>query len=121
MALLVNNLSATSGDVKDTVLILGLGRSPGGGHGQPLQDSCLENSKDRGAWWATVHGVPKSWIQLSDKHFHFIKGLEYLHVLRAAWDQKGCPPTGSVGGRAGTVDCSQANHSVKRQDRAYLV
>ena len=45
----------------DLVLILGSGRSPGGGHGQPLQYSCLENSMDRGAWWAAVHGVAKSW------------------------------------------------------------
>jgi len=36
------------------------GRSPGGGNGNPLQYSCLENSMDRGAWWATVHGVAKS-------------------------------------------------------------
>ena len=44
----------------DLGLILGLGRSPGGGNGNPLQYSCLENSMDRGAWWATVHGVAKS-------------------------------------------------------------
>ena len=43
-----------------------LGRSPGGGHGSPLQDSCLENLMDRGTWWATVHGVTKNWTQLSD-------------------------------------------------------
>ena len=42
-----------------------LGRPPGGGNGNPLQYSCLENSMDKGAWWATVHG-------LSDQHFHFI-------------------------------------------------
>ena len=47
-------------------LIPGLGRSPGGGHGNPLQYSCLENPMDGGAWWATVHRVPKSWTQLSD-------------------------------------------------------
>ena len=41
-------------------LIPGLGRSPGGEHGNPLQYSCLENPLDRGAWWATVHGVAKS-------------------------------------------------------------
>jgi len=38
------------------------GRSPGGGNGNPLQYSCLENSMDREAWWATLHGVAKSWI-----------------------------------------------------------
>ena len=41
--------------------ILGSGRSPGEGNGNPLQYSCLENPMDRGAWWATVHGVTKSW------------------------------------------------------------
>ena len=39
-------------------------RSPGGGHGNPLQYSCLENPRERGGWWATIHGVAKSWIQL---------------------------------------------------------
>ena len=46
--------------------IPGLGRSPGGGHGNPLQYSCLENPMDRGAWWPIVHGVTKSWTQLND-------------------------------------------------------
>ena len=41
---------------------LGREDSPGGGHGNPLQYSCLENPMDRGAWWATVHGVSKRWI-----------------------------------------------------------
>ena len=45
----------------DPDLIPGLGRSPGGGHGNPLQYSCLENPMDRGAWWATVHRVAQSW------------------------------------------------------------
>ena len=44
----------------DLGLIPGLGRCPGEGHGNPLQYSCLENSMDRGSWWATVHGVAKS-------------------------------------------------------------
>ena len=44
----------------DTGSIPGAGRFPGGGNGNPLQYSCLENSRDRGAWWATVHGVSKS-------------------------------------------------------------
>ena len=50
------NPSANAGDPGS---ILGLGRSPGGGNGNPLHYSCLENPMDRGAWWATVHGVPK--------------------------------------------------------------
>ena len=45
-------------------LIPGLGRAPGEGNGNPVQYSCLENSMDRGAWWATVHDVAKSWTQL---------------------------------------------------------
>jgi len=49
-----------AGDTGDKVSIPGWGRSPGGGHGNPLQNSCLENPMDRGAWWATVHGVTKS-------------------------------------------------------------
>ena len=55
-----------AGDKGDSSLIPGLGRSPTGGHGNPLQDSCLENPMYRGAWWATVQGVTKSWTQLSD-------------------------------------------------------
>ena len=47
------------------------GRSPGEGNGYPLQYSCLENPMDRGDWQATIHGVTKSWIQLSNEHFHF--------------------------------------------------
>ena len=47
-------------------LIPGSGRFPGEGNGNPLQYSCLENSVDREAWWATVHGVTKSWTRLSD-------------------------------------------------------
>ena len=50
----------------DLGLIPGLGRSPGEEHGNPLHYSCLENPHDRGAWWATVYRVTKSWIRLSD-------------------------------------------------------
>ena len=46
---------------RDKGLILGLGRPPGGGHGNPFHYSCLENPMERGAWQATVHGVTKSW------------------------------------------------------------
>ena len=57
---MVKNLSANAGDVRDTGLIPGWGRSPGGGHGNPLQYSCLENPVDRGAWRATVHIIAES-------------------------------------------------------------
>ena len=57
MALVAKNLPASAGEVRDARSIPGLGRSPGGGHGNPLQYSCLENLVDRGAWRATVHRV----------------------------------------------------------------
>ena len=60
VALVVKNLLANARDVTDAGLISGSGKSPGGGHGNPLQCSCLENPMDRGAWWAIVHGVAKS-------------------------------------------------------------
>ena len=56
----VKNPPANSEGTRDAVSIPGSGRSPGGGNGNPLQYSCLENPTDRGAWWATVHGVAKS-------------------------------------------------------------
>ena len=59
--LVVKNLPANAGDVRDSGLIPDSGRSPGEGHGNPLQYSCLENPMDRGASWATVHRVAKSW------------------------------------------------------------
>ena len=60
------NLPASAGDATDAGLIPGSGRFLGGGHGNPLQYSCLENPMDRGAWWATVHRVTKSWTRFSD-------------------------------------------------------
>ena len=60
VVLVVKNPPANAGDIRDTGSIPGSGRSPGGGHGNPLQYSCLENPMNRGAWWATVHRVTKS-------------------------------------------------------------
>ena len=57
VVLVVRNLPANEGDIRDVSSSPGLGRSPGGGHGNPLQYSCLENPMDRGAWWAMVHRV----------------------------------------------------------------
>ena len=56
----VSGDASDAGDERDAGSIPGSGRSPGGGHGNPPQYSCLENPLDRGAWWATVHGVTKS-------------------------------------------------------------
>ena len=60
VALVVKNQPVNAGDARDAGLISGLGKSPGGGHGKPLQYSCLEHPMDRGAQQATVHWVAKS-------------------------------------------------------------
>ena len=64
VVLVVRNLPANAGDLRDSGLIPGWGRSLGEGHGNPFQYSCLENPMDRGAWWATVHRVARSQTQL---------------------------------------------------------
>ena len=67
MVLVVKNPPpASARDIRDSDLIPGLGRSPGGRSGNPLQDSSLENSMDRGAWQATLYNVVKNQTQLSD-------------------------------------------------------
>ena len=66
MALVVKNLPANAEDPHVVGLIPGLGRSPGVGNGNPLQYSCLEQSMDREAWQATVHGAAESQTRLSD-------------------------------------------------------
>ena len=63
---MVNNPPANAGDIRDLGSIPGSGKSPGGGPGNPLQYSCLENLMDRGAWQATVHRVAQSQTQLND-------------------------------------------------------
>ena len=57
---MVKGLPANAGDTRDVGLIAGSGRSPGEGHGNPLQNSSLENALDRGDWQATVHGLARS-------------------------------------------------------------
>ena len=66
-----SEVKASARNVGDLGSIPGLGKSPGEGNGHPLQYSCLENPMDRGAWWATVHGVAKSQTRLSDFTFTF--------------------------------------------------
>ena len=70
MSLVVKSSPASAGDMRDAGSIPGLGRSPGGGNGNPLQDSCLENPMEGGAWRATVHGVAKSWTRLMQLSTH---------------------------------------------------
>ena len=72
VALVAKNLAASAGDTRNLGSIPGLRRSPGGGHGNPLQYSCLENSMDRGAWWAAVRRVAQSgtWLKCLSAHSH---------------------------------------------------
>ena len=70
----VKDPPANAGDERDRSSIPGLGRFPGEGNGNSFQYSCLEHSMDRGAWWATVHGVTKSQIRLSTKQFTELTG-----------------------------------------------
>ena len=73
-ALVLKNLPASAGDVKDVGSIPGLGRSPGRGQGSPLHYSCLENPMNRGAWWAIVHSVTKRWTGLKQLSTHSMDG-----------------------------------------------
>ena len=70
VALVLKNPSASVGDVRDRGSVPGLGRSPGEGHGSPLQYSCLENIRDRGGWQVTVHIITNSWTRLKQFSTH---------------------------------------------------
>ena len=72
VALVVKNLLAKAGDTRDVGSVPGSGRSHGGGHGNPLQYSCLENPMDRGAWWATVTGSQRVRHDWACMHIHLI-------------------------------------------------
>ena len=86
VAQMVKNPPASAGDTGDPGLILGSGRSPGGGNGNPLHYCCLENPTDRVAWWATVHGVAKSRTWLSSEHFHaFNFSVCYFGIYLQIW------------------------------------
>ena len=75
MVLVIKNLPANSGDLRDMGLISGFRRPPGGGLGNPFQYPCLENPMDREAWWAIVHGVTKSrtWLRWLSMHALLLK------------------------------------------------
>ena len=77
MVLVVKNLPVNVGDIRDMGLIAQSRRSPGGGHGNPLQYSCLENPMDKGAWWVIVHKVAKSRTQLKQLSMHVSLKVNY--------------------------------------------
>ena len=84
VALVVKNLSANAGNSSDASSIPGLGRSPGIGNGNPFQYSCMETPMDRGAGRATVHGVTKSWTQLSVRAHTHTQTLTSSHTYKNA-------------------------------------
>ena len=81
------------------IILVPISQRPGEGNGTPFQYSCLENPIDRGAWWAAVHGVPKSQTRLSDFtftfHFHTLEKEMATHSSVLAWR---IPGTGEPGG-----------------------
>ena len=79
---MVKNLLANARGARETGLIPGLGRSSGVGNGNLLQCSCLENSMDRGAWWATVHRVAKSQTRLSTTIYKIDKTTRTYHIAQ---------------------------------------
>ena len=85
--LVLKYLPANSGDIRDAGSVTGSGRSPGGGHGNLLWYSCLENLMDRGAWWATVHRVPKSqrWLKQLSTHASPKRCLQVWLLIPVPW------------------------------------
>ena len=95
----VKNPPVNAGDIRDMGSISGSGRSLGGGNGNLLQYSCLENPMDGGAWRAAVHGVAEGWTRLSDFtftfHFHALEKEMATHSSVLAWR---IPGMGEPGG-----------------------
>ena len=88
MVLVVKNPLVNAGDIKDMGSVPGLGRFPGGGHGNPLQYSRLENPMDRGAWQATVNRVTHSQIQQKQLNMHAPTVSKLTVYL--GWKKEGC-------------------------------
>ena len=82
---MIKNTHANTGDLRDMSSIPDLGRSLGGGHGNPFRYSCLENPMERGAWKATVHKVTKSWTKLKRLSMHAALYLG-MSTARSFWN-----------------------------------
>ena len=96
---MVKNLPVNAGDIRDEGSVLGSGRSPGGGHGNLLQCSFLENPLESRAWWAVVHGVATSRTQLSNFTFTFhFHALEKEMATHSSVLPRRIPGTGEPGG-----------------------
>ena len=88
VALVVKHSPASTGDIRDAGSIPGSGRSPGGGYGNPLQYSCMENPMDRGTWWTVAHRDTKSWtrpkrLSMHAWLIHFIVQQKLTHLCTA--------------------------------------
>ena len=81
--LVIKNPPDKAGDAGDVGLIPGSGKSPEGGHGNPLQYSCLDNPMDRGTWWAMVHRVPKSQTRLKrlSTHTRIMWSIPFIELI----------------------------------------
>ena len=96
MALVVKNLPANAGDLREEGLIPRSGRSPEEGHGNPLQYPCLKNPMARGAWRATVHRVTKSRTQLKQLSMHTCTYSGHLYSLLGTCVEKAMAPHSST-------------------------
>ena len=82
VVLVVKNMPVNAGDVREVGSIPGSASSPGEGYGNPLQYNCLENSTDRGVWWATAHSVVKSWTRLKLLSMHELMHTPSVYDVR---------------------------------------
>ena len=108
LALVVKNLPANAGDIRDSGSIPGSGRSPGGGHGNPLQYSCLENPMDRRARWAIIHRVAKSQTQRDLACSTHIVSWTFnspLQIPKLLLGEQGRVEDWRTHGKSGTVPC----------------
>ena len=90
VALVVKNTPANAGGIRDEGSVPELGRSPGGGHGNPLQYSCLENPVDRGNWWTTVQRVAQCWTRLKPLSRQHAHSTQYMGICHFAHIPDSC-------------------------------